>query len=568
LTNGREFRVYKTWEAGSELEKRLLLASSLEKLSETFYQGKGLWNILSKDNVIEQSELIDKWKESQSKLPMMASYINGLLDDVSLRRDKKELLIEAFQFLETYRYSKSIELFRRCLSLGDITDSEKLALHIQIGVCFYEQGKLIESHGAFNEGLEIAKSVNDKYGMSVCLSNIGLIYSDRGDLDNALKYYQAAIKIDQEIGYKQGEASGLGNIGLVYSRARGDLDNALKYHQEALKIDQEIGYKRGEASDLSNIGLIYRAKGYPDDALKYHREALKIYEEIGYKQGAANDLGNIGLVYSARGDLDNALKCHKAALRIDAEIGYKQGEASDLSNIGLIYRDKGYLDSALKYHKAALKIFKEMGHREGEAISLSNIGLIYSAKGYLDNALKYHTEALKIDREVGYREGEANDLGNIGLIYKAKGYLDNALKYHQEALKIFNIATPQLAIQTLINIATIYFEKEFSEKGFEYLAKAISLSPSGQFNIAFSALMKTIRNMMVNNDWEKLESIGSIYTSGIITEEDFVNFIKAIHEYTLYKQTSKKTNKKIFEEIKHKLGPVLRKTLDELIEVR
>jgi tetratricopeptide (TPR) repeat protein len=199
---------------------------------------------------------------------------------------------------------------------------------------------------------------------------------------------------------------------------------------------------------------------------------------------------------------------------------------------------------------------------------LSNIGLIYSAKGYLDNALKYHTEALKIDREVGYREGEANDLGNIGLIYKAKGYLDNALKYHQEALKIFNIATPQLAIQTLINIATIYFEKEFSEKGFEYLAKAISLSPSGQFNIAFSALMKTIRNMMVNNDWEKLESIGSIYTSGIITEEDFVNFIKAIHEYTLYKQTSKKTNKKIFEEIKHKLGPVLRKTLDELIEVR
>ena len=235
LTNGREIRVYKTWEAGSELEERLLFASSLEKLPETFYQGKGLWDILSKDNVIKQSELIDKWKASPSKLPMMASYINGLLDDVSIRRDKKELLVEAFQFLETYQYSKSINLFRECLSLREITESEKLALHIQIGLCFYYQSKLIEAHGTFKEGLEKARAIDNKYGMSACLGNIGLIYRAKGDLDNAFKYHQEALKIHREAGYKQGEANQLGNIGLIYSD-KGDLDNALKYHQEALEI--------------------------------------------------------------------------------------------------------------------------------------------------------------------------------------------------------------------------------------------------------------------------------------------------------------------------------------------
>jgi tetratricopeptide (TPR) repeat protein len=395
LTNGREIRVYKTWEAGSELEERLLFASSLEMLPETFYKDKGLWNILSKDNVIKQSELIDKWKESQSKLPMMASYINGLLDDVSVRRDKKELLVEAFQFLETYQYSKSIELFRKCLSLGDITDSEKLALHIQIGVCFYKQSKLIESHGAFNEGLEVAKFIKDKHGMSVCLGNIGLIYSAKGDLDNALKYYQEALKIFKEIGYKQGEASGLGNIGLIYSD-KGDLDNALEYLKEALKIDKEIGYKQGEASGLGNIGLIYRARGDLDNALKYYQEALNIFKEIGYKQGEASGLGNIGLIYSDKGDLDNALKYLKEALKIDKEIGYKQGEASGLGNIGLIYSDKGDLDNALEYLKEALKIDKEIGYKQGEASVLGNIGLIYSDKGDLDSALKYLKEALEI----------------------------------------------------------------------------------------------------------------------------------------------------------------------------
>jgi len=240
-----------------------------------------------------------------------------------------------------------------------------------------------------------------------------------------------------------------------------------------------------------------------------------------------------------------------------------------LGNIGLIYSAKGDLDSALKYLKEALKIHREVGYKQGEASGLGNIGLIHSDKGDLDSALKYHQEALKIDKEIGYKQGEASDLGNIGLIYRDKGDLDSTLKYLKEALKIFNTAAPQLAIQTLINLATIYFEKEFSEKGFEYLAKAISASSSSeQFNIAFSALTRTIRNMIVRNDWEKLESIGSIYTSGIITEEGFINFIKAIHEYTLYKKTSKRLHKKNFEGIKQKLSPILRKILDELIEVR
>ncbi|MGA2670971.1 MAG: tetratricopeptide repeat protein [Dehalococcoidia bacterium] len=437
LTNGREIRVYKTWEAGSELEERLLFVSSLEKLPETFYQGKGLWNILSKDNVIKQSELIDKWKESQSKLPMMASYINGLLDDVSIRGDKKELLVEAFQFLETYQYSKSIELFRKCLSLGYITDSERLALHIQIGMCFFEQSKLIESHGAFNEGLGIAKFINDKYGMAVCLGNIGLIYYAKGDLDNALKYHQEALKIDKEVGYKQGEATDLGNIGVIYD-AKGDLDNAFKYHQEALKIHREVGYKRGEATNLGNIGLIYKDKGDLDNALKYQKEALKIHREVGYKQGEATDLGNIGLIYRAKGDLDKAFKYQQEALKIDKEIGDKRGEADGLGNIGLIYYVKGDLDNAFKYHQEALKIDKEVGYKEGEANGLGNIGVIYRDKGDLDNALRYQQEALKLYREEGYKQGEANGLGNIGVIYRDKGDLDNALKYLKEALEIFD----------------------------------------------------------------------------------------------------------------------------------
>ena len=214
LTNGREIRVYKTWEAGSELEQRLLFVSTLQELPRTFFQNKGLWDCLSKDNVMRQSNLIDKWKESQSKLPMMASYINGLLDEIYMKPDKENILAKSFQYLGAYQYSKAIEQFRKCLSIEGIAESEKLALQIEIGICFWSQSKLIEAHGTFKEGLEIARAIDNRDGISICLGNIGLIYSDKGDLDSALKYLQEALKIHQEVGYKQGEASNLGISGL------------------------------------------------------------------------------------------------------------------------------------------------------------------------------------------------------------------------------------------------------------------------------------------------------------------------------------------------------------------
>jgi len=244
-------------------------------------------------------------------------------------------------------------------------------------------------------------------------------------------------------------------------------------------------------------------------------------------------------------------------------------------NAGICYYILGKLSEAERYYEDALKISERKDLQEiytedtilTKAAILGNIGIIYSARGELDNALKHHQEALKIDREIGYKQGEASDLGNIGLIYSDRGELDNALKYYQEALKIFNIAAPQLIVQTLNNLATIYFKKGCHEQGFEFLARAASssLSPE-QFNTAFSALLRTVRNIIAHDNWENLKSINSMYSSQIIADENFVKFIKAIHEYALYKVTSNESHKRNYEEIKQKLVPSLCEILNELIE--
>ena len=177
---------------------------------------------------------------------------------------------------------------------------------------------------------------------------------------------------------------------------------------------------------------------------------------------------------------------------------------------------------------------------------------------------------MKIDREIGYKQGEANQLGNIGLIYRDKGELDEALKYLQEALEIFmEINSLSLVIQTLINIASIHFEKGFPVDGFKYLGMAISGAPSpDERNKAFSALLGTLRNLIAHNEWEKIEAINVMYSTNILKVEDenLVNFLKALREYALWMRTSESEHERNYKEIKQGLPEDFRTFLKDLIE--
>ena len=172
-----------------------------------------------------------------------------------------------------------------------------------------------------------------------------------------------------------------------------------------------------------------------------------------------------------------------------------------------------------------------------------------------------------IDREIGYRQGEANQLGNIGLIYSARGDLDNALRYLEDALTIFDVAAPQMVVQSLNNIATIYFEKESYEKGFECLARAILASASiEQFNKVIFHISRTVREMVTDEAWKHLEKIHSMYTSGIITDAIWINFFTAIYEYAMYRQTDDESHDANYNSARQNLDPAFKKLLDELLE--
>jgi tetratricopeptide (TPR) repeat protein len=536
----------------------------------------------------------------QSKFHWWSHYY---VSSIRIRNGRIDLY---FRFPEKYREDTRVEAFRnkvcesvrdQFLEVYDIFDRHGIRLYRDIRIKeekYISDGVLEPIPGDLSEYINenVLKITESSQKLSAATGAAwfvdGVAYSDDAEVVNCLNNVINLVAESRNLD-AAGEVKRCRTLmmppkeRMIFSSIAGnccyiigELIEAKKYYEDALNIAkrrdlQEIHKEATvstRAATLGNIGLIYSARGDLDNALRYHEDALVIHREIGYIQGEANQLGNIGLIYIVKGDLNKALEYHQEALKIHRGIGYRYGEAVDLGNIGVIYKTKGDLNKALEYHQEALKIRTEIGYRQDEASDLGNIGLIYKARGDLDNALRYLEDALVIDREIGYRQGEANQLGNIGLIYSDKGDLDNALRYLEDALAIFDVAAPQMVVQSLNNIATIYFEKESYEKGFECLARAILASASiEQFNKIIFHILRIVREMVTDGAWKHLEKIHSIYTSGIITDVIWLNFFTAIHEYAMYRQTDDESHDANYKSAQQKLDPAFKKLLDELLEV-
>lgn len=254
----------------------------------------------------------------KSELERVTGYLDGLPDaPPNIRRP----FIEAQELEKDNKYREAIKQYEACFQ-PETTDSQRAALHILIGNCFFSLSEIEEAEEHYREAEIIAREANNDEGFAAALSNRGIIYGIKGELDKAIYYCHQSLDIEREIGNREGEASVIGNIGIIY-RYRGDNEKALEYYKQALTIAGEKQLSKIEARQLGNIGIIYYLEGELDKALYYYHEALNIANEKQYNVIKANQLGNIGVLYGKKGELNKALEYLQQALKLFEGIGAK-----------------------------------------------------------------------------------------------------------------------------------------------------------------------------------------------------------------------------------------------------
>jgi len=227
-------------------------------------------------------ELQRNIEKINKRMEQVALYLDGLPETKD--KKKKALFEKGISFMAEYKYEDAIDSFTECLTL-ETEGSEKSALLLLIGNCFYARNRWDPALGSWKEAFDAAERADDKNGQAAASGNLGVVYKDKGEWAKAIEFYEKTLKIDEKIGDEHGMAQTFNNLGLVY-QDKGQWDKAIEFYDKSLKIKEKIGDEHGMAQTKANIGILYKQQGKKKEARRLLEESLKTFEKIGDRPNA------------------------------------------------------------------------------------------------------------------------------------------------------------------------------------------------------------------------------------------------------------------------------------------
>jgi signal transduction histidine kinase len=257
------------------------------------------------------------------------------------------------------------------LEVARAKDTTLAQLQLQIGVSYYQEGKLDSAIFWLEPSASLSKKLQLPEVLIRAQTNIGNCYADKGENPKALQFYQEALKDAEANGNKKYIANIQKNIGALHLSWK-NLQEALNYYNKAEKTAILLKDSSLLADIYNNKGTVYEQWEKFPDALIYYGKALSFYESNGKDDGIAMSSSNMAIVYKLMGDFDKAILYNEKALFISKKIGDDWMCAAILNNIGNLYGQQGKLLQALLKLEDALFLARKIDAKEIVVMALES----------------------------------------------------------------------------------------------------------------------------------------------------------------------------------------------------
>jgi tetratricopeptide (TPR) repeat protein len=176
------------------------------------------------EDVLQKSETLNRHDKSIDALNIIAwvFWRLGKLDEAI------NVIARAETAIETQFITPNEEILKK-----------KASLFLIKGGIYFARGNLDLIKKSLEDGLEIAKQINDKKLIMQFTVNTGTYYGIKGNVDLAIKFHKEALSIAKEINDKQNIIIALNNLGWVF-RMQGKLDDAFDNINQSYIICKEI----------------------------------------------------------------------------------------------------------------------------------------------------------------------------------------------------------------------------------------------------------------------------------------------------------------------------------------
>lgn len=274
------------------------------------------------------------------------------------------------------------------VELSRAKDASLAQLQLQIGVSYYQEGKLDSAIFWLEPCATLSKKLQLPEVLIRAQTNLGNCYADKGENPKALQFYQEALKDAEANGNKKYIANIQKNIGALHLSWK-NLKEALTYYNLAEKTANTLGDSNLIADIHNNKGTVYEQWEKFPDALLYYGKALSYYERAQKDDGIAMSSSNMAIVYKLMGDYNKAIVYNEKALSISQKIGDEWMCAAILNNIGNLYGQQGNFNQAKLKLDEALFLARKIDAKEIVIMALESMADAASNAKKYDLAFTY-----------------------------------------------------------------------------------------------------------------------------------------------------------------------------------
>ena len=241
-------------------------------------------------------------------------------------------------------------------------------------------------------GLEIAKRVNDDIYIATFLGSLGGIYRAKEWYETALSYSLESIKIlERTNDYRLKNL--YTSISLIYGAIYNN-EKAVEYGEKALALDSE-----NEVA-LFALGATYLVASQHDKAVFYLEKALLLSEAKNNNYMKGYVYRNLGICALAAFDLKKAETYALQSLEINQQLG-PDSYCSNYTLLSRLEQMKGNYDKAESYARKALEIATEYKLNERK-VCYQILTELAIAKRYYSESLGYLIEFDLIEIEIAH----------------------------------------------------------------------------------------------------------------------------------------------------------------------
>lgn len=204
---------------------------------------------------------------------------------------------------------------------------------------------------------------------------------------------------------------------------------------------------------------------------------------------AVENYTELGLGYLERNRPDLARKRIEKALSIDS----KYAPANDV--MGLIWQSEGEFELAEEFFLRSMKQDKSYTRAR------HHLGNLYLQMKQYERAEQELDRAAKNP----YYDGRALAYNDLALMYYRQNRLDEAIDSYGETLRL-----SMYNVQALVNISTLYFEKQDYQKSQHYFDRLDRVVNRGQTNHTAHSLWLGIQLATINQNTKRAISLASV----------------------------------------------------------